>query len=470
MLKFIKNISLYIVGYILIRAISFFLLPLYTNSFTKEEFGVFSVLFIFIAFAQFFYSYGMDASLMKFFVKIKNHKKIYSTIFISLLFSSSFFSALIWLFSTQISFLLLKVDYSYFFKIASIILFFDSFSFRILVVHRMENFPIRYLLFSLTSVITTFLANFYFIYIMGWGIVGALYSTLLGSLSIFILSLPFIINRVSFSHFSFLTLKNLLFFGFPFLPSIIFQMIIDFSDRQLLVYLTDLETVGLYSASYKISSILLFLISGFRLGWEPFFLKLNKNRSDIISKVSNLFILFLITILLFTILFIEPIIINSYKYFKFSIIGESFWSALPIIPIIMFGYLFLALYHLQMPAIFYFNKTSLLPLFRFFGAFSNIILNLLLIPFWGIFGAAIATMFSFIFMALPMFLYTNKLFKIQYNWIIILLYLTYTLMIYYVNSIYSINLLGLIILFLLGLFMIVYELKKTFLLLKKDLN
>ena len=55
---------------------------------------------------------------------------------------------------------------------------------------------------------------------------------------------------------------------------IIFQMIIDFSDRQLLVYLTDLETVGLYSASYKISSILLFLISGFRLGWEPFFLKL----------------------------------------------------------------------------------------------------------------------------------------------------------------------------------------------------
>ena len=216
MLKFIKNISLYIIGYILIRAISFFLLPLYTNSFTKEEFGVFSVLFIFIAFAQFFYSYGMDASLMKFFVKSKNHKKIYSTIFFSLIFSSSFFSALIWIFSTQISFLLLKVDYSYFFKIASIILFFDSFSFRILVVHRMENFPIRYLLFSLTSVIVTFLANFYFIYIMGWGIVGALYSTLLGSLSIFILSLPFIINRVSFGHFSFLTLKNLLFFGFPF--------------------------------------------------------------------------------------------------------------------------------------------------------------------------------------------------------------------------------------------------------------
>ena len=146
MRNFIKNISIYVVGYILIRAVSFLLLPLYTNNFSTEEFGIYSIIFIFIAFSQFFYSYGMDASLMKFFVKSKDHQKIYSTIFITLFFTSTFLSCLIWGLSKQISFILLKNDFSDFIKIASLILFFDSFSFRVLVIHRMENYPYRYLL------------------------------------------------------------------------------------------------------------------------------------------------------------------------------------------------------------------------------------------------------------------------------------------------------------------------------------
>ena len=469
MRNFIKNISIYVVGYILIRAISFLLLPLYTNTFSTEEFGIYSIVFIFIAFSQFFYSYGMDASLMKFFVKTKDHKIIYSTIFVSLFFTSSFLSFLIWGFSKEISFVLLQNDFSNLFKISSFILFFDSFSFRVLVIHRMENKPYRYLLFTLSNVLITFIGNYYFIITLNAGIVGALYATLLGSIFVFFLSIPYLINRVSINSFSFETLRSLVFFGFPFLPAIIFQMIIDFSDRQLLVYLTDLNTVGLYSSSYKIASLMLFLISGFRLGWEPFFLKLEKNKSLIISNVSNFFILFLISILLFAILFFKPIIINSYKIFNFTIIGKDFWNSLPIIPILMFGYLFLAFYHLQMPAIFYNNKTAILPLFRFLGAFSNIILNLILIPSWGIYGAAVATTISFALMTIPMYIYTNKLFKINFNWFIIILFMTYTLIIYYINTIYTFNLFLLILFFFIGLTIIIKELKKIYLILLENL-
>jgi O-antigen/teichoic acid export membrane protein len=250
-------------------------------------------------------------------------------------------------------------------------------------------------------------------------------------------------------------------FGFPFLPSIIFQLIIDFSDRQMLAHITDLKTVGLYSSSYKIASIMLLLISGFRLGWEPFFLKLKNNKSLIISSVSNFVMFFLITVLLFIILFIEPIIIYSNHILPFSIIGENFWSSLPIIPIIMFGYLFLALYHLQMPGIFYYNKTFFLPFFRFLGALSNVLLNLILIPCWGIYGAAIATSLSFAIMTMPMFIYTNRLFQIKYNWLFICLYLLYALFVYSLNSFYIITIIPAILLFSVGLFIILCQLKKT---------
>ena len=135
----------------------------------------------------------------------------------------------------------------------------------------------------------------------------------------------------------------------------------------------------------------------------------------------------------------------------------------------MTGYIFLALYHLQMPAIFYYNKTAMLPLFRFLGALSNIILNLALIPFWGIYGAAIATTLSFIIMTTPMFIYTNKLFKIQYNWFIIILYMSYTFFIYYLNTVYTLNLFLLILFFLIGLSIIIKELKKIYSILLENL-
>ena len=468
MANFLKNISKYILGYIMLRAISFLLLPIYTNVFTKEEFGIYTLIFIFIAFAQFLYSYGMDASLMKFFSISENKKEIYTSIFVSLLVTSSIFSIMISCFSDFISILFLEnVNYGYLFKIAAIILFFDSFSFRVLIIHRMEDKPYKYFIFSFVNVLVTFLANYYFIIILNIGISGAFYAHLFGSISIFLLSLPIIFNRVSIQSFSLTLLKKILLFGFPFLPSVIFQMIIDFSDRRILLYLTDIDTVGIYSPGCKIASILLFLISGFRLGWEPFFLKLTKNKKIIISQISNIFLFFIFTVLLFFILFIEPIIVYSNHYFSFSIIGENFWGSIGIIPILMFGYIFLALYHLQMPPIFYYNKTSMLPFFRFVGAISNIILNFLLIPRWGIHGAAFATSLSYLIMTLPMFIYTNNFFKINYNWNLLIVYSLLSILSYYLKLYNIINIYSSLTLFFIGLSFLFFELQKTNSLIKK---
>ncbi len=468
MANFLKNISKYILGYIMLRAISFLLLPIYTNVFSKEEFGVYTLIFIFIAFAQFLYSYGMDASLMKFFSISKNKNEMYSSIFISLLITSSIFSLIIVLLSESISILFLEnIKYSHLFKVAALILFLDSFSFRVLIIHRMEDKPYKYFFFSFVNVCVTFFANYYFIIIKSSGISGAFYAHLIGSMSIFLLSLPIIFKRVSIKNFSPILLKKILLFGFPFLPSVIFQMIIDFSDRRILLYLTDIDTVGMYSPGCKIASIMLFLISGFRLGWEPLFLKLTRDKKIIISHISNIFLFFIFTVLIFFILFIESIIIYSNHYFSFSIIGENFWGSIGIIPILMFGYVFLALYHLQMPPIFYYNKTSKLPFFRFLGAVSNIFFNFLLIPFWGIYGAAFATSLSYLIMTLPMFFYTNSLFKIDYNWNMLIIYSLLSILSYYLTFNYSFNLFWSLILFCSGLSLLYIELRKVRSLIKK---
>ena len=50
----------------LIFSPTFLLLPLYTHSFSQEEYGTISLAYAFIGFALILYRYGMDTALMKF--------------------------------------------------------------------------------------------------------------------------------------------------------------------------------------------------------------------------------------------------------------------------------------------------------------------------------------------------------------------------------------------------------------------
>ena len=69
---------LYSVGFLALRAISFLLLPLYTNVLSTLEAGYVFILYTIIAFLNTLYNHGMDSSLLKFF-KNNNESKVITT-------------------------------------------------------------------------------------------------------------------------------------------------------------------------------------------------------------------------------------------------------------------------------------------------------------------------------------------------------------------------------------------------------
>ena len=69
----------------------------------------------------------------------------------------------------------------------------------------------------------------------------------------------------------------------------------------------------------------------------------------------------------------------------------------------------------MMPRIYKHGSTSKIAYFRFIGALSNIILNILLIPKFGIMGSAFATLISFALMSYYIFNFGNRLEYIKYN-------------------------------------------------------
>ena len=415
--QFGKDTLIYSAGNLLIRFVSFMLVPVYTNVFTQAEFGTFSLVFTFIGFIQIFYNYGMASALMKFFRDEPSEKtRVVTTMFITLAITSVIFSGILLIFSGQLVNILFSIHRPEWLWYIAIILIFDTLSVRAMILIRFENRPAFFTVLALTNVVVSLGCNIIFVYYWKMGITGAILSTMISAGVSLILVLPTILRNIDFSTYSLTLLKKMLSFGLPFLPAAVFQIIMDLADRYLIDWMIGRDAVGIYNAGYKIGSLMLIMTTGFNLGWQPYFLAKEKDSDAprLFSRIALYIVTLFAMVWVIFILFSNELI--RINIGGISLIGPDFWSSASVIPIVMAGYVFLLFYDLFMPGIFFSNRSGLLPVYPAIGAGSNIILNLIFIPKWGIHGAAWATCISFGLMSVPLYYKTQRLYYVPYMW------------------------------------------------------
>jgi O-antigen/teichoic acid export membrane protein len=228
---------------------------------------------------------------------------------------------------------------------------------------------------------------------------------------------------------------SLIKFGLPIIPNSLAYLVVEISDKYLMRVLLDKEQLGIYSANYKFGSIILFLIIAFRTAWQPFFLKISetKDAKKVYAKVLTYYSLAGVLLVIFVTFFIEYLVAMPLLG-NFTLLGESYWSGIQIIPIILTSYLFYGFYVNFTVGVFITKKTKLMVIFTGLAAIINISSNFYLMPAFGIMGAAIATLLSYFVMALSIFVANQKIYKINYEFkrIISLLILLFSvLFIYY---------------------------------------
>jgi O-antigen/teichoic acid export membrane protein len=193
-------------------------------------------------------------------------------------------------------------------------------------------------------------------------------------------------------------------------------MITQVIDRPILLALTSAATVGVYQANYKLGVFMMLFVSMFQYAWQPFFLK-NAAREDakiLFGRVLTAFSLTASAIFIVLSLFIEDIVKMS--FFGIHLVGRDFWAGLPIVPIILLAYLFNGLYINFMAGIQIRKKTQFLPIVTGAGALANVAANFLLIPKFGYIGAACATLLSYLLMAAGNYLFSQRFYRIQYEY------------------------------------------------------
>ena len=422
MLQQIKALSLqtliYGSGHILVRSVSFLLLPLYTNVFTTYDYGVISLAYAFMGFMGVVLKYGLDAALMKWYVQTggEDRARYLTTAYFSFVVTTVVFVLFLLGFRQPLAAILLGGDHSRYIAYISGILFFDVLWSVPLLLLRSEERPLTFVGFSLLNVIGSLGLNLLLVLKYGMGIQGVLLSNLITSGLLFVLTFPIVWKRLELRRASLDSWRQLMRFGLPFLPSGIFAMLMELADRYILKVMTDVDTVGIYSAGYKLGMLMLLVVMGFDRSWQPFFLKQEDTDETrrLFARITSYFLVILGFIWILMCLWVPRLIRLDIGPVTFY--GPDFWQGTEIVPWIALGYLFHATYLVQLPGVFQLERSRWVAITRGIGALANVGLNIALIPLYGALGAALATCISFFIMAVVFLGINRRIYTVPYEW------------------------------------------------------
>lgn len=415
MLQFLKSKLIYSFSILIERSVSFLLLPLFTHLLLPSEYGVFGVLFSMIALMAYINTLGMENGLMNFYQRVDDKQALFSTIFWSMAVVSLLFSTAIFLLADDVSILLFKSDiYGFHVRIASFILLFDTlvryYQFKSIGKQKSR----LYFSVSLVRGIGVVLMNLLLLLCLQLGLKGVVLSYLATSICVALLVSPQIFKdiKLSFNHSLF---NEILRFVFPLMWTSIFLLLLNFVDRFLITQILGTWEAGLYHAVYRMGMVLNIFILAFYMGGVPFSQDwLNKNPKDhsVFVRLNNILFFISISMALIFSLIIPHIV--QIRVFDIQLVNARYLEALPIVPVILLSYVFYGLYIGFNLPILHLNKNHMLAIFSGIACGINILLNILLIPKYHVYGAALATLIAFIVLAISLYFYIHREVKSKY--------------------------------------------------------
>jgi O-antigen/teichoic acid export membrane protein len=411
--------AVYGISTILGRFLTFLLTPFYTYALTPADLGIVAYVYAFIAFLNVVYGYGMESAFMKYVstLEIGNKKQIFSVPFLSVLSTSAILSLLILLCASPIAVLIdVPVDYTTIVPYAGLILLLDAVSLVPFAALRMESKAKLFATVKLVGIVLNVTLNILLLFVVRMGVEGIFLSGVISSAAVVVMLVPVVLRNLTWDLPRPL-LPALLRFGLPSVPSGIAGMMIQVINRPIMMALSGAAAVGIFQANYRLGIFMMLLVSMFDFAWRPFFLTHAKDADarTLFARVMTYVVLFLTSVLVVLTLFLADAV--RWKiFFGRSLISPKFWIGLEIVPVILLAYVFLGIYNNLIAGIYIEKRTSLLPVVTFAAAAMNVAANYLLIPPWGLMGAALATLVSYVLMAILLYVLVRRIYPVPYEW------------------------------------------------------
>jgi O-antigen/teichoic acid export membrane protein len=410
--------AIYGVSTIVGRFLTFILTPIYANILPQSDVGVVATVYSYIALLNVVYGYGMEGAFMKYTatLEIGDRKQNFTVPFLAVSCSSVVFSGLMMLGADRLASLTASTSsYALLVSYAGWIVAMDAIAIVPFAALRMQRKAKEFAAIRLAGIVVNVGCNLLFLITYDMGVEGIFVSNIISSGVTLLLLAPFIARNLAPGWNSHL-FRELLRFGLPSVPAGLAAMMIQVINRPILEAFTDSATVGLYQANYRLGIFMMLIVSMFDFAWRPFFFSHAKDPDapKLFARVLTYFILLTSGVFLVLSFFLEDLV-RVPLFRGYSLLPSNYWQGIGIVPVILLGYMFLGVSNNVVAGIYIEKKTKHLPVITILGAVVNVLANVLLIPRAGIMGAAVATLLSYVVMALVTYLFVRRWYPVPYE-------------------------------------------------------
>jgi O-antigen/teichoic acid export membrane protein len=240
------------------------------------------------------------------------------------------------------------------------------------------------------------------------GLTGILWSSVLTNLFLFGVYTWGVLRDIR-PTFSVPDAKDLLAYGLPLVPGSVAYFLITFGDNFFLNEFRTPAEIGIYGLAYKFGILVSYAVTKpFMEFWRIRVYELYARGRVRLKqrRAVNYYSFCVIQVALLISLLIDEVI---------RVTKSTFWDAASIVPLLALGYVFAGLRLVFELGIHMKKQTKYSSYVTVASLVVNVSMNLLLIPRYGIHGAAVATLVTFVFMAVLALWFSERIFPIHYN-------------------------------------------------------
>ena len=395
----IRQSSHYLTGHILRMVAGFISFPILTRVLSVEDYGILGLitttLFIGTAIAKF----GLPEAAVRFYAEFDTNRlnKFYTTVILTSGAIGAGVTAFFILTAKWIDRLFFNGNAATLLWISSVLILISCLTTSLTSLFRAQQKTKLYNIITVISRYGSLSLSIFLIFFLVGGIRGFYVGQIIWGFIILciLLSIPIRRGQISIKSFSPGILNEAVKFGFPLLFAELGSLLLNYSDRYLVQIYLGSASLGLYIAAYNlatyVSEVIIYPIN---YAVTPIYMKMlvGKGEEETKKFLSKVFSFFLLIML--------PAIfgfVGVGKELVTVLASSRYMEADIILPYIIFGQAIHASSLILNNGLFIKKKTYLVTIIMIIACMVNIGLNLILIPYSGILGAAQATLISYTF-------------------------------------------------------------------------
>jgi O-antigen/teichoic acid export membrane protein len=405
----------YTAASILSKVIAVALLPLYTRYLTREDYGAAEVMFAAVVSVSIVVRLGLIEALLRFYYRDdEDPDAVVASSFAGIFWLATLGALVALPFAKPISEALLTEPAADLARISIGGLWALTLFEYMLTLFRLEERARAFFVTTMLNVLVTIGLTVVLVVGAGEGARGLLLASYASGAATVLVLIAMQWRRLSL-RFDPGLLRRLLRFGLPTMPAEVSLYLLNFVDRIIIVRSAEttaagLAAAGLYSLAVKFAQAVNVLVRGFQLAWPPLAYSIREDGEArrVYATVVTLFVA--------GCAFVVSGMWLLSRWIVRALAAPKFFDSYEAIGLISAAVTLYALYMVMVVILGRTGRTE----FNFPAALgalaANVVLNLILVPAWGIVGAGIALVASYLVVLALMYGFTQRLFPVPYQW------------------------------------------------------